>query len=52
MCTHGQPSTVGDVTVLSDPSQAETGELTWLTKDRVLVSMLHGGAVLQRAFAC
>lgn len=51
MCS--QPSMVGgDVAVVSVPSQAETGELTQLTKDGVVVSMLQGGAVLQGGFAC
>lgn len=47
VCMPSQPSVVGeDVGVVSGPSQAETGELTQLTKDGVVVSMLQGGAVL------
>lgn len=48
MCLYSQPSMVrGDVAVVSGPSQAETGELTLLSKDGIVVSVLQGGAVLQ-----
>jgi len=53
MCMYSQPSLVaGDVAVVSGPSQAETGELTQLTEDGVVVSVLRGGAVMQEGFAC
>lgn len=38
--------------MVSGPSQAETGELTQLTKGGVVVSMLQGGASLQGGFEC
>lgn len=53
LCTYCQPSMVGgNVAVVSGPSQAETGELTQLTKGGVVVSMLQGGASLQVGFEC
>lgn len=53
MCMYSQPSMVrGDSSVVSGSSQGETEELTQLTKDRVVVSVLQGGAVLQEGFAC
>ena len=53
VCLYSQPSMVGgDVAVVSGPSEAETGELTQLAKDGVVVSVLQGGAVLQGGFAC
>lgn len=52
LCLYSQPSVVrGDVAVASGPSQADTGELTTLTRDGVVVSGLQGGAVLQGGLA-
>lgn len=45
VCLYSQPSMVrGDVAVVSGPSRAETGELTPLSKDGIVVSVLQGGA--------
>lgn len=43
VCLYSQPSMVrGDVAVVSGPSRAETGELTPLSKDGIVVSVLQG----------